>query len=280
MERPARITGAAVIFAAGIAVTATEVAASTPATSLQVASGAGLSPPSGGTVQDPNVQVSLDGGSSWTSAFAADSSGRWPAPLPGSRWDTPTANRNQVYGDPQDIYYRVIFTLTRVAPDRVLTGRMAADDQPIAVLLNGTKIASYTETSWAYDPSPHKFSTGDAALFRAGTNTLEFEALNLGGPTAVDFTGAATPAAHRPAGPACPPPTPTRPDAENHSPSPTPSGAKPRTPGPPRPHSSPARPPPRPPTDAHAPAPPATTPEHPKPRAQTAHRPSAICSPG
>jgi hypothetical protein len=171
------LLGATVITSAALA------GASTAATSLQFASGSGV------------TQVSLDGGSNWTTAFATDSSGPWPAPFSGSNWNTPSANRNQTYGDPQDIYYRIRFTLTTVAKDQALTGRIAADDQPVAVLLNGTTIASFTETSGAYDPSPHPFSTHSAKLFRTGANTLEFHTLNLGGPTGVDFSGRVTPGA-------------------------------------------------------------------------------------
>src|SRR5436853_3040376 len=74
-------------------------------TTITVASGAGVTPPTNGTVIDPNVQVSLNGGATWTQAYAAD--GGWPTPFPGSHWDTPSANRDQGYGNPQNIHYRI-----------------------------------------------------------------------------------------------------------------------------------------------------------------------------
>src|SRR3989442_10374454 len=69
-------------------------------TTITVASGAAVSPPPGGTVVDPNVQVSFDN-VTWAPAWAADNAGLWPAPLPGSNWVTPGPNREQGYGDPQ-----------------------------------------------------------------------------------------------------------------------------------------------------------------------------------
>src|SRR5436190_5930166 len=75
------------------------------ATTISFASGAGVTPPTGGSIVDPNVEVSLDNGATWTPAYAADNTGLWPAPFPGSNWDTPSANREQGYGDPQYIQY-------------------------------------------------------------------------------------------------------------------------------------------------------------------------------
>lgn len=175
-------------------------------TTITVASGAGVTPPTGGTVLDPNTQVSLDGGGTWTQAYAADNAGLWPAPLPGSNWDTPSANREQGYGEPQTIRYRTSFVLPGGFTLPSLSGLMASDDKSGEVLLNGTSLATY-DTSFGYDSTPKAYSTSIASLFLAGTNTLEFVVVNWGGASGVDFSAAVSYAA-----PSGPPPLPTSKD--------------------------------------------------------------------
>lgn len=188
-----RAKSLAVLVVLGVAVWA--VAPASADSSITLASGAGVTPPAFGTVQDPSVEVSFDG-QSWAPAYAADGSGYWPAPFAGSTWDVPSSNRDQGYGDPQPFFYRISFTAPAGFPSPTLSGAMAADDQSAAVSLNGTTIASwqtYPDAPYAYDPSPHSFSTTDASLFHTGTNVLQFETLNLGGVTAVDFSATVAP---------------------------------------------------------------------------------------
>jgi hypothetical protein len=160
------------------------VAPASADSSITLASGAGLVAPFG-TVQDPAVQVSTDG-QNWSPAYTTDSG--WPTPLSGSSWDVPSPDPGQGYGDPQDFFYRISFTIPAGFPSATLSGAMGADDQPVAVWLNGTQIANYPYEGYVYDPSPHPFSTSDPSLLHTGTNVLELETLNLGGATAIDFS--------------------------------------------------------------------------------------------
>jgi len=171
------------------------VAPASADSSITLASGAGVTPPPFGTVQDPSVEVSFDG-QNWSPAYAADGSGYWPTPFAGSTWDVPSSNRDQGYGDPQAFFYRITFTVPSGFPSPTLSGAMISDDQSAAVSLNGTTIASwaiYPNTPYAGDSSPHPFSTTDASLFHTGTNVLQFETQNLGGVTGVDFSATVAP---------------------------------------------------------------------------------------
>jgi hypothetical protein len=157
-------------------------------TTITISSGAGVTPPASGTIQDTKVEVSFDN-VTWYPAYAADNTGYWPAPFPGTNWDVPSANRDQGYGDPENFWYRITFVLPAGFTAPSLSGFMGSDDQPVAVTLNGTAIANYPYEGYVYAPSPHAFATSDASLFQTGTNVVVFETLNLGGVTGVDFTG-------------------------------------------------------------------------------------------
>jgi len=178
------------ILLTGTAITKRPLIANASEGSQVVASGAGLNPPAGGSsVLDPNVRASLDG-VNWSPAYAANIG--YPTPFPGSNWDFPSSDPFAGYGDPQTIYYQVTFVLPAGATAPSLSGMMSADDQVEGVTLNGTTFYTNPYEGYVYDPSPHSFSTSDPTLFQPGTDVLVFEALNLGGQTAADFTASIT----------------------------------------------------------------------------------------
>jgi hypothetical protein len=156
------------------------------AATINFASGGGLTPPTFGSIQDPTVEVSVDGGVTWTQAYAAD--GPWPAPLAGPTWDSPVADPFAGFGIFQDIHYRITVGLNGFVP-QALSGQFAGDDQVKTASLNGTEIANYPYGGYVFDDSPHAFGTTDSSLIVMGPNVVEFVILNLGGATGINFAG-------------------------------------------------------------------------------------------
>jgi hypothetical protein len=193
-----RITASAVAVALWIVAASTSAAAQ-ETTTITLASGAGITLPYyGATVPDPSVQVSRDGGATWMPAHATQDP--WgDSPFAGATWVEP---QPQLRGNPESLRYRISFFLPSGIAAPSLTGRVSADDQTAAVIVNGTAIYALP-SGWAVWPQgccTHDYATTDASLFVCGTNVLEFDTVNLGGVGGITFSanvswqgGSATP---------------------------------------------------------------------------------------
>jgi hypothetical protein len=153
---------------------------------ISLASGAGVVfPYYGSQIQEPSVEVSLDGGATWAPAYATQDP--WgDSPFEGATWIGPLV---QPLGNPEPQSYRISFFLPAGFTSPSLEGISLADDQTGAVVLNGTPILSLP-TGWATHPlgsGQEPFSTSIASLFRAGTNVLQFETMNLGSVGGITF---------------------------------------------------------------------------------------------
>lgn len=183
--RNTRITFA-VFFALALCIAPT-VPALAQAASISLASGAGVVfPYYGYQVQDPSVEVSMDGGATWAPAYATQDP--WgDSPFTGATWIGPQV---QQYGAAEPQQYRISFFLPAGFTSPSLDGIAWADDQLAAVVLNGTPIVTNAVGSSTYPAfsGQEPFSTTTAALFRAGTNVLELDTLNLGGVGGITFT--------------------------------------------------------------------------------------------
>ena len=189
MRRLSLVAATAVCFVLSIT-------ASLQAQTITIGSGSGVSVPAGGTaVLDPTVEVSLDR-VNWLPVYAIS----WADYIypPGTAINYLRPNPNPCCG-PDDgwdttYWYRTTFTLASVPASPSIFGRLIGDDVPLSVSVNGHTIAArdrgYFDFDFGlvYDPSPMAFASTDPAIFRTGTNVIEYSVQNLGGITSASFT--------------------------------------------------------------------------------------------
>ncbi len=126
------------------------------------------------------VTVIPPGGSSQGAVGCSNLASGWAAALAGSNWISTQADcaAGLAVGDYQ---YSTSFNLSSNAAPLSISGSIMADDSVI-VQLNGHTV--FSGGTWTATSS---FSSDDASLFNAGTNTLTFLVHNVGGPTGLDF---------------------------------------------------------------------------------------------
>jgi hypothetical protein len=195
MKTPALTKLAGSLGAFAVAVLGFTAPAFAQTNSVTVATGVGVALPyPGASVVDPNVQVSRDGGLTWSPACASDQDwGTGPFPFPLLVGPCP-----QTYGDPEDYRFRVTFNLPRGFTSASLTGTVLSDDQTGAVIFNGTTLLS-NPTGWGPWLFQNQSGSGyfpytvtDAAQFQCGENVLEYDVTNLGGVGGSGFTATTT----------------------------------------------------------------------------------------
>ena len=156
------------------------------------ATGAALA---GGSV-DPHYKLIVSPDATFTGPDAIVTSqiaeGYWVPQSATAKWIAPSANQSYPGATPCNAAgtyaYRTTFDLTGFDPATVLiTGQWGADNSGTAVRLNGVSLGL---TAASYAPlTAFTINTG----FVAGTNTLEFELLDLGCPSGlrVELSGVA-----------------------------------------------------------------------------------------
>src|SRR5262245_2493386 len=119
--------------------------------------------------------------------------GPWIEEGPNSRWIAPQAS--QATGNAPGLYtFRTTFDLTDRDPATAqITGLVSADNDLVAVRLNGTALGIMASGFNAF----HSFTIGLGSAFVAQTNTLEFDVSNAGDTVnpigfRVEMTGRAT----------------------------------------------------------------------------------------
>jgi hypothetical protein len=118
--------------------------------------------------------------------------GFWVPQSTTAKWIAPSANQSYPGAEPCNAAgtyaYRTTFDLTGYDPATAkITGQWGADNSGTAIRLNGVSLGL---TAGSYSPlTPFTIESG----FVAGTNTLEFEILDLGCPNGlrVEMTGVA-----------------------------------------------------------------------------------------
>jgi hypothetical protein len=130
--------------------------------------------------RDPANQFTLDGGVNFQDAFIIV-----PNPLysiiPGTQWISSAADGNGVaFGT---VRFRRSFVLPQGFHDASLSVDVHADNVA-SVFLNGMQIGQqpFAAILANFQDPPSTFTATDPVLFRAGTNVLEFDITNLGGP--------------------------------------------------------------------------------------------------
>jgi uncharacterized repeat protein (TIGR01451 family) len=132
------------------------------------------------------ASYSIEGGATGT-AVNKCTNGGWAAPLSGGSWIG--VSNDCTVGDAasnKTTDYDVTFTLPAGFTAPVLNVQEAADNFG-RIFVNGHEVESATATYNAFTTTTT--TPGEAFVFAAGTNTIDFQVQDTGGPNGVDFAG-------------------------------------------------------------------------------------------
>lgn len=145
-----------------------------------------------GTVNtpDPNTQMSVDNGTTWTQATIVAGHPAYST-IPGTRWVS--LNANMCCRPNNTVLYAADFVLPAGWSAPNLSVSVHADNAA-AISLNGNAIGSQTQAeimSNFQDPA-ESFGTTNASYFQTGTNRLLFTVTNYGDPSGLDYSATIT----------------------------------------------------------------------------------------
>jgi hypothetical protein len=130
---------------------------------------------------DSKIAVSPAGGTSQSVITCSNIPTQWDDPLAHSNWVSLQADCTTALADSTNYVYSTTFNLPPNHAAARIDGQVMADDS-VTIQLNGTTIFSGGGFG-----SPTAFSSNDASLFLAGTNTLTFTVFNVTGASGLDY---------------------------------------------------------------------------------------------
>lgn len=179
------LSRALVLVLAVSAVVALGAQGATASTSITLVSGTGAI-----NAPDPNTQMSLDNGATWTQATIVAAHPAYHT-IPGTQWVSLSASK--CCRPNNTVLYAADFVLPAGWSAPALTVGVHADNAA-AISLNGNAIGAQTnaEITANFQNPAESFSTTNASYFQTGTNRLLFTVTNYGDPSGLDYSATVT----------------------------------------------------------------------------------------
>ena len=140
-----------------------------------------------------STQVSTDGGNTFAPAVIVTTNipPQWETPISGTQYINCGSDAGASCGLNKTLIYTTTFNLPVGFGSPSLNACVHADNRA-TIFLNSTKIGQQPLAGANFSGPPECFATTTAALFQAGSNTLQIDVLDAGGSAGLDYQATVT----------------------------------------------------------------------------------------